>query len=73
MKWFSRLVLIFKRPVYCNECLNEPVCDFCKHYNFNGKGGIYVGNGFCTLHQKQIDPEGGCNNFHCKNSNKSKT
>lgn len=55
-------------------CSNDyyPICDFCKHYNFNGedildengeikaKGAIYTENGFCTFHSQKKHPADGC-------------
>ena len=60
----------------CNDkCY--PLCDFCKHYQFNGddlirngktfKGAIYTGKGFCTFHHRRQEPQDQCDNFHCKN------
>ena len=53
---------------HCKNC--DPLidcCDHCKHYLFNGdKNGSYTGDGWCKLHKMQIDPEGECNDFHCK-------
>lgn len=52
----------------CKDCY-EPspaVCDFCKHYAFNGNElGEYTGDGFCNLHRQQRDPADGCREFHC--------
>jgi hypothetical protein len=63
-------------PVYCSfECSYiGAVCDFCKHYDFNGdKNGAYTGDGWCKLHQIQKDPENGCDNdFHCTSADKEK-
>jgi len=47
-----------------------PICDFCKHYDFNGEeypdGAIvYVGKGYCNKHNKQSDPDDGCNHYVC--------
>jgi hypothetical protein len=55
--------------ILCDEC--EPrfaaVCDFCKHYNFNGNAdGAYTGDGWCRLHFRPEDPGSGCYDFHCK-------
>jgi hypothetical protein len=52
----------------CPQC--DPhsfaVCDFCKHYAFNGdEDGHYTGDGWCTLHRRDQDPGGGCERFHC--------
>lgn len=52
----------------CPDCdpFIGPVCDFCRHYNFNGnETGAYTGDGFCCLRQKPMEPEGGCDQFHC--------
>ena len=51
-----------------------PVCDFCIHYNYNGKvkdhkrkkGTIYTGEGCCKLHFIREDPDGSCEDFHCQ-------
>jgi len=55
-------------------CENEPcyaICDFCKHYNFNGiphprRGEMYVDKGCCKLHFMRSDPMDGCDYFHCQ-------
>lgn len=51
----------------CNdECY--PLCDFCKHYNFNGdENGAYTENGFCTFHNQKKDPSDFCEDFYCFN------
>ncbi len=62
---------------YCSfDCaFTGPVCDFCKHYNFNGDSlGRYTGEGYCKLTMKQMDPEQGsnCNDFYCRTIDKKK-
>jgi len=60
--------------VLCSECDSRwPwVCDFCKHYAFNGEslegghGVIYVNKGCCRLHFLPSDPNDGCEYFHCR-------
>ena len=57
----------------CPDC--EPpwtsICDFCKHYKFNGEdlggkhGLVYVEKGFCSLHCLPSDPDDGCEYFYC--------
>lgn len=52
----------------CPQCdLRYPdVCDFCKHYEFNGdEEGKYTGNGYCKFHMKLMDPGDGCEDFYC--------
>ena len=56
----------------CNDELNRcfPICDFCKHYDFNGEewedGAIvYVYKGMCNKYNKRSDPDDGCNDFVC--------
>ncbi len=59
--------------IYCTfDCAAVgPVCDFCKHYHFNGdEKGRYTGEGWCNFHQHQIDPEGGCEDFYCQSVDK---
>ena len=52
------------------ECY--PICDFCKHYNFNGEetgskhDPVYVDKGCCKLHFMREDPGGGCEYFYCR-------
>ena len=47
------------------------VCDFCKHYQFNGEdhggkhGPVYVDKGCCMLHFLRSDPGDGCEYFYC--------
>jgi len=58
----------------CPKCdaRSPAVCDFCRYYQFNGEdrggryGSVYVDKGFCEYHQRREDPEGGCDDFHCK-------
>lgn len=45
-------------------------CDFCRMFNFNslniGKAGnIYVGQGYCVLHEQNADPGEFCEDFIC--------
>ena len=49
----------------CNtDCI--PVCDFCRHYNFNAnRRGTYVEKGFCRYYGKKKDPGDMCKNFWC--------
>ena len=43
-----------------------PVCDFCKHYDFNpGPEGQYTNNGYCRFHKREQDPVGECEDFEC--------
>lgn len=50
----------------CSNTACLPLCDFCRHYNFNaGKTGGYTGHGYCRLHHKRISPEGWCRYFFC--------
>jgi hypothetical protein len=54
--------------VLCPQCdpVSFAVCDFCKHYAFNGdEDGHYTGDGWCCLHRRDQDPGGGCELFHC--------
>lgn len=53
--------------IYCNECVGEhgACCEFCKFYDFNGDGDVYVGDGYCNLCQEHKDPENVCGSFHC--------
>jgi len=47
-----------------DECY--PICDFCKHYDFNpGSRGEYVNKGYCRFHKKNQDPLGECDDFEC--------
>lgn len=54
------------------------ICDFCKHYHFNGLDAhgktqdgkifiepraVYVNEGYCGLDLKQRDPQDGCDRF----------
>lgn len=56
----------------CNECYDF-ICDFCKHYNFNGdEDGAYQGNGICTLDNSRKEPLETCDNFYCFNVDKQK-
>lgn len=56
--------------ILCGEDCS-PLCDFCKHYQFNGEdrggkhGPAYVNKGCCGLHFLREDPEGCCDYFHC--------
>jgi len=51
-----------------------PLCDFCKHYNFNGdKLGRYTGNGRCILHDEPSEPYDYCEeDFYCFLADKEK-
>ena len=51
----------------CPTCEPETsCCDFCKHYDFNGRDSIYTGEGFCKLTNEQRDPgDFICDNFYC--------
>ncbi len=53
------------------------ICDFCKHFNFNGEplidkdgkqweNAIYVGKGWCCLHKRREDPAHTCEKFSCQ-------
>ena len=53
-----------------NHC-KEKVCDFCKHYDFNGiilddGSKVYTGLGYCHISKKPSDPDNECKNFECK-------
>lgn len=55
----------------CPKCEPEvgPVCDFCKHFDFNGDAtGAYTGDGWCRLHKEPRDPASGCDDFHCRDA-----
>ena len=60
--------------ILCPKCERRwpTVCDFCKHYQYNGEdvggkhGPVYVDKGCCGLHFLRSDPEDGCKYFHCK-------
>ena len=45
---------------FCPDCDPETsCCDFCRHYNFNGRG-------FCKLTKEQRDfGDQICDNFYC--------
>ena len=53
---------------FCDKCVGEEgaCCDFCRYYDFNGKGRVYTGNGFCRKHDRKQDPEDVCDDFYCK-------
>lgn len=61
---------------FCVGCSESAVCDFCKHFDFNGEAAlgengesyanVYVGNGYCRLHNKPADPGSGCDDFYCR-------
>ena len=53
---------------FCSsEC--HSICDFCQHFEFNGKKGVYVGKGYCRHYQRKEDPGNGqkCKQFICIN------
>lgn len=52
--------------ILCNaECY--PICDFCTFYDFNGdEEGAYKGDGYCRRHGRAQDPNGACDDFHCR-------
>jgi len=60
------------------EC--PAICDFCKHYNYNGedltqdgivyKNAVYTYNGFCTLHCQRKEPYDECSDFYCSTIDK---
>ena len=53
----------------CSTC-DGPVCHFCIHYAYNGRGWkhrVYWGDGFCKLNGDSQDPEDQCVNFVCRN------
>lgn len=52
-------------PTFCSKECNDIICDFCKHYQFNGVKGVYVGKGFCKFHKENRDPFDGCGGFYC--------
>lgn len=43
-------------------CIAHPVCDFCRHYDFNER---HPSQGWCRLHKRVEDPTGGCECFEC--------
>ena len=50
----------------CPDC-EVPVCDFCKHYDFNGnENGAYTGDGYCNLLKEPKEPHDDCDQFHCE-------
>lgn len=50
----------------CTDIFCDPICDFCKHYEFNADAnGDYAGNGWCRLHKRLSDPADGCDDFYC--------
>ena len=53
---------------FCDNGVEEPVCDFCAHYFFSREGRTYYGNGYCCHpdHPHGGDPEGGCNDYKCQ-------
>lgn len=47
----------------------DPICDFCRFYNFNGnENGAYVGEGRCDHpdHPRASEPGDGCEDFDCR-------
>ncbi len=60
----------------CSKCTPYPVCDFCKHFNFNGENGVYIDKGWCNKFNERKDPEDGrtkifgktieCEEFYCR-------
>jgi len=76
---FILLKRYVNRKKYCSkECeLYNGICDFCKHYHYNGadmiekgklyEGAIYTGDGWCGLHDRWQDPSDNCSNFECSN------
>jgi len=51
----------------CKNCVDFPVCDFCRYYRFNpDKRGCYIDRGYCKKHKKKKEPEEeACDDFHC--------
>jgi hypothetical protein len=52
----------------CTDYDEEPVCDFCQWYRFNGDlRGAYVGAGECVhpAHPHPEEPHGGCDDYVC--------
>jgi len=56
----------------CPNCdIYSRICDYCKHYQFNGEdrdgkhGPVYVDKGCCSLHFLRSDPHHGCEYFYC--------
>ena len=43
----------------------DPICDNCVYYSFNGKDGVYVGNGFCNKLHEHAEPYYFCDDFIC--------
>ena len=67
----------YDKTKFCNpECvLSEGVCDWCIHYEFNGrkegKAIIYTGDGKCELHGPKEPQDGkSCEDFVCFNAQK---
>lgn len=64
---------------FCAMC-SHVVCDFCKHFDFNGEAvigqdgktyaNVYVGKGYCRLHSWPADPGHGCDDYHCRLADK---
>jgi hypothetical protein len=54
--------------IFCDLCVGEggARCDFCRYFDFNGKDGVYTGEGKCNKHEEESDPGGVCDDFHCK-------
>lgn len=57
--------------IQCNNCA-DPICDFCQYRSKDDpripENEIY----WCTKHQKPVDPEEGCDDFHCFNARQPK-
>lgn len=51
--------------ILCSNC-EHPICDFCKHYDFNADDdGRYTGDGWCRFHSIKCEPYHECSDFHC--------
>lgn len=56
--------------ILCKECMH-PICDFCTHFRLHQKmHADYVGDGWCKLHEKEVDIAYVCDDFHCEFANK---
>jgi hypothetical protein len=52
--------------ILCKEC-EHPICDFCTHFRIHKKmHADYTGDGWCKLHQKEVDIAYVCEDFHCE-------
>jgi hypothetical protein len=49
--------------ILCKECMH-PICDFCTHFRIYQRP--RSGDGWCSLHQKEVDIAYVCDDFHCE-------